>query len=98
MKVYPVNVKLLSGAISPLSYSALIVSGAVHVASAAFQLNEIVYVIGVHCAVKVTVSPSVVVKLLTFCLSVYHVVQYIHPLNSYQVFVKALRFKVHVIS
>lgn len=52
MKVYPVNVKLLSGAISPLSYSALIVAGAVHVASAAFQLNEIVYVIGVHFAMK----------------------------------------------
>jgi hypothetical protein len=48
VKVYPVNVKLLSGAISPLSYFALIVAGAVHVASAAFQLNEIVYVIGVH--------------------------------------------------
>ena len=62
MKVYPVNVKLLSGAISPLSYLALIVAGAVHVASAAFQLNDIVYMIGLNSPVKlhavVTVPPQ----------------------------------------
>jgi hypothetical protein len=67
VKVYPVNVKLLSGAISPLSYSALIVSGAVHVASAAFQLNEIVYVIGVHLAMKYTL-PLVSAQSHEICL------------------------------
>jgi len=62
VKVYPVNVKLLSGAISPLSYSALIIAGTVHVTSAAFQLNDIVYVIGLNSPVKlhavVTVAPQ----------------------------------------